>query len=110
MDELFKKLAFTYKIRYANEKLNQAINYFQLLNEMGFDIIKNDTNIDLETILYSKYYWYIKFMKYHKYQYGEDAALKQKRFNLLEELDQQLQEGINFTIILKIEELCIIDN
>lgn len=105
MSKLLEDLAFTYKQRYENEKLNQAFNYFNALEELGINMMENDPNIDLETILYSKYYWFGKFMKYHKLQYGEEKGIEQKQFKILEELDQQFYDGIDFSIIQEIEEL-----
>lgn len=107
IEELFDKLGVEYKSQYENEKLNQAINYFRLLDENDLKIMENNSNIDLKTILYSKYYWFGEFMKYYKQQYGNDLGIEQKQFKLLEEIDQQLCEGVDFNIIQDIDELIL---
>lgn len=46
-------------------------------------------------------------MKYYKQQYGKDFGIDQKQFELLEDLDQQLCEGVDFSIIQEIDELIL---
>jgi len=104
MDEIFKILGVCYELLYENEELNQAFNNYKLLDEKEDEILKTIANINQESILYDKYYWYTKFMKYHKYNYGEDAGIEQKQFRLIEQMSQQLQGGVDFTILQNIEE------
>lgn len=105
--ELFDKLGSDYNLYYEDEKLNQSFIYYRFLADNDKIIMKKNGDIELKSILYSKYYWFSKFMKYYKQQYGKDFGIDQKQFELLEDLDQQLCEGVDFSIIQEIDELIL---
>lgn len=110
ISNFFDKFGIEYKLQFENEKLNQSINYFRLLEDYGPSIAENNLGIDLRTILYSKYYWFSEFIKYYKQEYGNDCGIDQKQFKILEEIDQQLCEGVDFSILQEIDELVLKNN
>jgi hypothetical protein len=65
----------------------------------------NETTCDQPRIYYSMYYWFIQFSKHCRERVGPDAGIEQEGFKLLEEMDYQLDEGIDWSIIEEIEQL-----
>lgn len=87
---------------YNNQELNRFITYWKLFDEKEEDIMKL-LKENLDSILYSKYYWCAKFIQlYHKF-YGQDAGIEQQQFQIIEEIDQRLKE-VDWSIIQTIEE------
>ena len=103
LNSVFRNIGINFELTYENEKVNESYNYYILLENWEDEVI-DDLNVTLESLLYSKYYWYTRFMLYHKSQYGQDAGLEQKQFKILEQLGQIIEGGIDFSIIKSIEE------
>lgn len=64
----------------------------------------NETACGQPRIYYSMYYWFAQFSKRYREQVGADAGIEQEGFKLLEEMDYQLDEGIDWSIIEEIEQ------
>lgn len=64
----------------------------------------NETTCDQPRIYYSMYYWFIQFSKRYRERVGADAGIEQEGFKLLEEMDCQLEEGIDWSIIEAIDQ------
>ena len=62
---------------------------------------KEDININR---IYSKYYWYNKYKKRYFEIYGYDTGIEQEELRLLEEMENELDEDIDWTLIQRIEE------
>lgn len=92
-----------YKDLYENEEINCYANYYTYIDNDENEIMMNE-KVDLEAILYSKYYWYTKFMNSYLLHYGEDAGIQQGQFKILEEIDSRLEEGVRWEEIKEIEE------
>lgn len=52
--------------------------------------LKAARSICLETILYSKYYWFSRLAERFYEVYGFDAGIEQQQSMILEEIDQRL--------------------
>lgn len=81
---------YVYKEKYPDKQLNCFYNYWCFLNEHE-QLIKVTKNISLETILYSKYYWYSCLVDRFHEVYGSDAGIDQQQFMIVEEIDQRLE-------------------
>lgn len=93
-----------------NEVMRENINDIALKKAVGYYdfLTKNMMNIALKEgknkAMYSKYYWYTKYKKRYFELYEYDAGIEQEGFKLLEELENELEEGVDWTIIQEIEE------
>lgn len=56
-----------------------------------------------EAIHYSLYYWYVKFKKRYFEVCGYDAGIEQEGFRLLEEMERQMEQRIDWKFIEMIE-------
>ena len=81
--------------------LKKTVGYYDFLTN---NIMSVSSKEGKNKAMYSKYYWYTKYKKRYFELYGYDAGIEQEGFKLLEELENELEEGVNWTIIQKIEE------
>lgn len=103
MDILFQQTDFTFQNKYDNRELNKILNYWLFLDEKATEVQKL-TGETMETVLYSKYYWSSRFIECYIELYGMDAGLEQEKYKILDEMDRELSNGINWDIIKKLEE------
>lgn len=89
---------------YENENVNIFMNYFNLLDK-NESILLKDTSIELNTLLYTKYYFFAKFKKEFSKYYAHDEGVEQQMFKIVEEIDQKLEEGVDWSVIKSIEDL-----
>ncbi|MDS0527713.1 hypothetical protein NNC19_18650 [Clostridium sp. SHJSY1] len=72
--------------------------------------MKNNNTEKLESIetkdniYYSKYYWYIKYKERYFQVFGYGAGIDQEEFKLIEEIENELEGGVDWDIIQVIEE------
>lgn len=85
----------------SDETLKRFLSYYDFFTNNVIDLAEKE---DENTILYSKYYWYTKYKKRYFEVYGYDAGIEQEGFKLLEELENRLEDGIDWVIIQDIEE------
>lgn len=85
-----------------DETLGRFLSYYDFLTNNIIDLMER---VDKDTILYSKYYWYTKYKKRYFEVFGYDAGIEQQEFMLLEELENELESGIDWGIIKNIEEI-----
>ncbi|MNI74951.1 hypothetical protein D3C73_1310690 [compost metagenome] len=64
----------------------------------------NEITFEKESLYYSIYFWYHKFKTRYFELYGPDAGIEQESFKLLEEMDNQLINGVDWSVIENIEE------
>lgn len=84
-----------------DESLKTAVLYYYFLNNNIADLIlKKDKNC----VMYSIYYWYSRCKERYYEIYGFDAGVDQEGFKLLGKLENELDEGIDWSIIQEIEE------
>ncbi|KPV56470.1 hypothetical protein QJ48_27475 [Paenibacillus sp. A3] len=93
-----EKLRSFYNDTITDAHLNERLAYYSYLKSNVSSI-----SLDKQSIYYSIYYWYVRFKERYFEVYGHDAGMEQEGFKLLEELDDQLEEGVNWGLIEKIE-------
>lgn len=99
---LFEQGIRKYELIYDHQEVNIYANYYRYISQEEKQILI-EYQKSLECILYSKYYWYTKFMKAYISYYGEDSGIRQQQFKILEEIDQRLKNQVDWTIIEEIE-------
>lgn len=103
LDDLFVKTRYIEKNQYSDIELNKLLNYWCLFEEKEM-IIQRLTNESLEVILYSKFYWCSRYKEKYKKIYGIDVGIDQQQYKIIEELEQRLYNGIDWTIVQILEE------
>lgn len=87
----------------GDEDLKIKLNYYLFLEKYADDILTSDIEISIEDLLYSQYFWLTKYKDLYISIVGYDAGLEQQVFKLAEEIDQQIEAGIDWNLIEKIE-------
>lgn len=102
MDELIASVGYCAESKYENEVLNTIYNYcFTFFTKEAEVIIL--TGKPLEVILYSKYYWLMRYVKKYKEVNGYDAGMEQQQFKLIEELEQRLGD-VDWDLLQRIDD------
>ncbi|AZK45326.1 hypothetical protein [Paenibacillus lentus] len=88
-----------YNVNIDDNRLNELLAYYTFFksNDAG------SVPLDKQSIYYSMYFWFAQFKERHFEVYGPDEGIEQEGFKLLEEIDYQLEEGIDWGLIEKIE-------
>ncbi len=97
-----EELRALYNATIEDSVLNEWFARFSFLRLSVHTLPENKSSI-----YYSMYYWFIQFKKRYVALMGPDAGIEQQGFQLLEEIDQELEESIDWGIIEEIENLCI---
>ena len=82
---LMEKMEYNCIFYDKDEQLNFMFNCYRFLEMQA--LASHET---LETILYSKYYWYDKYKNRYQKLYGKDAGVEQQQFMLLEEIEDKI--------------------
>ena len=81
--------------------------YFPLLIPMSFFTKEAEvitlTGKPLEVVLYSKYYWLMRYVKKYNEVNGYDAGMEQQQFKLIEELEQRLGD-VDWDLLQRIDD------
>lgn len=93
-----EKLRAFYNANIEDSVLNEGFARFSFLQQSEHSI-----PADKPSIYYSMYYWFVQFKKQYVALMGPDAGIEQQGFQLLEEIDQELEESIDWGIIEAIE-------
>ena len=91
IESLIAKAGYLYKDRYDDECLNELYNYWCFFEENEKDILEL-ANSTLDIVLYSKYYWSLRFMDRFKELCYFDAGLEQCQDKILEEMEHRIEE------------------
>lgn len=59
--------------------------------------------LDKSTLYYSIYFWFSQFKQQYSSLIGTDEGFEQEGYKLLEEIDLELDEGIDWNIITSID-------
>lgn len=102
LDDLIIKTSIKVRNIYENQQLNQFITYWKLFDEKEEDIMKL-LKENLDSILYSKYYWCTEYIKLYNKIYGQDIGIEQQQFQIIEEINHRLEE-VDWSIIQIIDE------
>ncbi|MNN49366.1 hypothetical protein D3C76_706880 [compost metagenome] len=89
--------------QYYNENIEDA-HLNELLSRYSF-FKKNANSIPLDkpSIYYSIYFWFVQFKERYFELHGHDEGIEQEGFKLLEEIDIELEDGVDWAVIEKIE-------
>jgi hypothetical protein len=93
-----EKLRAFYNANMEDNVLNEGFARFSFLRQ-SVDLIPSDKS----RIYYSMYFWFVQFKKRYAALMGPDAGIEQQGFQLLEEIDQELEDSIDWGIIEAIE-------
>lgn len=87
-----------YNVNIDDARLNEFLAYYSFLKNSAGSIL-----LDKQSTYYSMYFWFVQFKERYFEVYGHDEGVEQEGFKLLEEIDSQLEEGIDWGLIEKIE-------
>ena len=90
IEKLLSNINYIYNEKFPDKQLNTLYNYWNILNKYEKDF-EEEKQISLETILYSKYYWFSRLADRFYEIYGFDAGIDQQKFMIVEEIDQRLE-------------------
>lgn len=102
MENLLQRTSCPLKNEYDDAELNKLLNYWIVLDANRI-AVQELTGESAETILYSKYYWSSRFVERYQALYGTDAGMEQMRFKILEEMDQEFDDGIDWEYVQRLE-------
>lgn len=97
-------LAKDYTVRavdITDEALKKVLIYYDFLSNNIENLTLKE---DKSKIMYSKYYWYTKYKQRYFEVVGYDAGIEQEGFKLLEEIENELEHGVDWSIMQEIEE------
>ncbi len=90
-ERIYEKLNWKVLRLYEDKILNQASNNEMLL-ENHRDQLMEVCKWTLESILYSRYYWYTKFLVHYEKKCGKNGSMEQAQFKIIEEIDCTIGE------------------
>lgn len=85
----------------SDERLKEFWSYYDFLSKTAMNLIGKEKK---HSIMYSTYYWYTKYKKRYFEVHGYEAGIEQDGIRLLEELENELEDGVDWSIIQEIEE------
>lgn len=89
IEEVLMASNYVFKEKYQDNPLNGFYNFCYFLHKYEEELIETK-NVSLDTVLYSKYYWFSRLRDRFHEVYGSDAGIDQQQFMILEEMDQRL--------------------
>lgn len=94
-------------VDYLNdEHFGSLLKYYLFLTEYPNSVYNYVPELSEEDLLYNRYYWFVKFTRKYISKNGYDAGMEQQAFELIEEIDRQLEAGVNWSIIEQIGKDC----
>lgn len=102
MKELFLSLGEKPTQMYDDADLNESINNAFFLENNAKQIISMGY-YTLSDVLYSRYYWYTKFLVRYKIAFGPNGSMEQAQFKIIEAMDLGLEEGVDADLLENIE-------
>lgn len=106
IEHLLIKSKYLYIYEYEDFQLNKLFNYWSFFEQKEIKI-KELTNVSLDVILYSKYYWCTRYREKYMELYGQDTGIDQQQYKIIEELEQRLNNDIDWNLIQIIEDGCM---
>ncbi|PEJ35493.1 hypothetical protein [Bacillus pseudomycoides] len=86
---------------FSDERLKEFWSYYDFLSNTAMNLSAKE---DKHKIMYSTYYWYTKYKKRYFEVHGYEAGIEQEGTRLLEELENELEDGVVWRVIQEIEE------
>jgi len=107
VDNLIKALDYCKEIpeipaMQADEQSQNYFKYVHFFESEKANIIQLNPELSIDTLLYSEYYWFIKY-KDNIERYGDDEGLEQQAYKMLERINIALNGKIDWSIIEQIE-------
>lgn len=102
LDDLISKINFVISNDLKTKDLNEAVSFLRLFDEREKEVM-DILSVGLDSILYSKYYWCTKYKVLYSNLYGQDVGVEQQQYKVIEEIEQNLEEGVDWNIIQNIE-------
>ncbi|MBQ8680421.1 MAG: hypothetical protein IJ530_11760 [Treponema sp.] len=103
MNKLFSEAKYQRKTKYEDTALNDFYNCWCFFEEKETEI-QNIEKESVDSILYTKYYWFTKFKERYEQLYGFDAGIEQQQYKIIEELQVRMNENLDWNIIRLMEE------
>lgn len=94
----------SYYVDFEDEHLQSLLNCYLLLTKHPDIVFEHLPGISKKDLLYNRYYQFIKFKKEYRATHGDDAGMEQQAFQLLEEIERELEDGIDWSVIEEIGE------
>ncbi|MCM3042562.1 hypothetical protein M3201_23180 [Paenibacillus motobuensis] len=94
-DEELRKL---YNVNIKDTRLNELLAYYTFFKSNAGLV-----SLDKQSTYYSMYFWFVQFKERYFEVYGHDEGIEQEGFKLLEEIDYQLEENVDWGLIERIE-------
>lgn len=102
IEELLFETNYTVREMYSDKSMNSFYNYWCLFDERELEI-QELSEVPLEIILYSKYYWCTQYKNRFNELYGKDVGIDQQQYKIIEEMNQRIND-IDWEMIQMIEE------
>jgi len=84
-------------------ELGMSLSLVNFLDLRKQEILNEEKTLNIEDVLYSQYYWFCQFKKEYFKKYGKDEGLEQQAFKIIDNMNTDLQNGVNWSIIEQIE-------
>lgn len=82
--------------------LSKFLKYVHILGKLETKAIKENSS-EINSLFYSRYYWFNQFMERYFVLYGHDEGLQQQSLKMLSDYNEQFPEKIDWNIIKQIE-------
>ena len=83
--------------------LSILMSFIHFLDINKQEIISKEGTITLEDIIYSQYYWFNQYKREYYKKYGRDEGMEQQAFRLLENMNIELSNNLDWAVIEQIE-------
>ena len=90
-------------ISIEDDRIRTLLDYYLFLTQYSYCITSELQIVSKNAMLYSRYYWFKKFVKEYCTKYGSDAGMEQQCFKLLEEIDRERDGEIDWELLERIE-------
>lgn len=90
-------------ISIEDDKIRTLLEYYLFLTQYSHCITRELQIVSKNEMLYSRYYWFKRFVKEYYIKYGFDAGLEQQGFKLFEEIDRERDGEIDLELLESIE-------
>ena len=101
LEDLMDKAGYMCPPEFKDELMRTSLDYYSLFDQKENELLKI-SDITLEDILYSKYYWFAIFAKRFHEIYGANAGVDQQQFKILEEISNRL-DTVDYQILENID-------
>lgn len=102
IDELAMKIGYSFEKTHDDQQVNTLLNFWKFFDKREQEI-QEITGIQLEVILYSKYYWCTRYKEKYNQLFGVDEGLDQQQYRIIEEINHRTG-SVNWKLIQTIEE------